>query len=467
MTNARRTRKFSLALPLMAALSGGLVAALAAGPGCTAAPCTTPNPNVATTSLECPAGDLCYLGECVRSCNAGQERVLECTTDNECGDSRPNCIDGFCSSCEGSETCVPSLNVCKDVLPAEYPDPAMDDPFMERPPFPLDGGAEELDGGVFQFPGIQRIRDAGITGPVVQPEITVSGFWDVYEEIDLRGAGASLTSSSSLHVYDVAGVDRGLDWRSDLRPPRISAPVDTDTQIDGCTIRSFTTSATVTGRREVSLGNLTIDDLDAYDGINGSLVAQYDTAQGLYVVSHVREPDVTATNILNFSTINPFDTLFATITGAGSDLTDGPWPDWEQGQFRGFHVPFRLTPSIDTQNLIDDPIAVARPATQDLTFTWSYVSTGNDNFERVNVRVTGAQTELICSDIEGQDGNARIIVRVGALDEFNRREGGAAGSYQLRFERASFQAPLVIGDGELIDFSLRLRHSYLQTLRFQ
>ncbi len=468
MNKDGRNRNLSLtvAATLTFVASGGLVVGLATAPGCKAAPCSTTEPNSPSSALECPAGQLCYLGACVRSCSAGQERVQECDSDSDCGGALPHCVNEFCSACEGFETCVPELNLCQSVPDVEYPDPVDAPPMFMRPPYPLDGGAAQLDGSVYTFPGIKRNRDGGFDGPIVEPEVTVAGFWDIYEEDDLRGGSTVRTSSSTLRVFDVSGVDRGLDWRADLAPPRIAAPIDTDTVVESCVVRTVTSTPAVIGRPQVDLGTIMVTDYDTYDGIRDDLSAQYDEDLGRYVVTRVMN---VPGRLLNHSVLaDPVQPLFVTITANGSDYTDGPWPDWEPGVFRGFHVPYELTPRGDTNALLNAPIDVMRPAQQDLTFTWDYVASGNDNFERVNVRIVGNQSELICSDSEGQQGNAVIAVRTGALDAFIDREGGGPATYRLVFERASAQSPLVVGaEGELIQFSLRLRHSIVQTIRFQ
>ncbi len=466
MSSPDRNRNLTLTIAAVVTFgaTGLMVMGLATAPGCKAAPCTTSEPNEPSSALECPAGQLCYLGECVRSCSAGQERVQECDNDSACGGALPKCIDGFCSACEGFETCVPELNLCQNVPEVEYPDPEEAPNMFQRPPYPLDGGFEELDGSTYVFPGIKRLRDGGVTGPIEDPEVTVAGFWDVYEQDNLRTGVAVHTSSTSLRVYDVRGVGNGISWRSDLNPPRIADPIDQDAVIESCIVRSYTSTTTVQGRRDRDIGDIRLTDLDDYDGMRDDLIAQFDDDLGRYVVT--RDLNLPG-RLLNASQLGETITQqFVTLTSPGSDLTDGSWPVWE-GNFRGFHVPFELTPTNNTVPLMNARIDVTQPATADLTFTWTYVSTGNDNFERVIVRITGNRTELFCTDTEGSQGNAVIAVRTGALDEFIRREGGP-GEYDLVFERASAQSPLVVAvEGELIQFSLRLRQSLVQRIRFQ
>lgn len=467
MTTDRRktTLSLTIAATWTFGLAGGLFVGLASAPGCKAAPCSTTEPNEPSSALECPAGQLCYLGECVRSCTAGQERVQECDSDSDCGGALPHCVDEFCSACEGFETCVPELNLCQQVPDVEYPEPEDPPNMFMRPPYPLDAGAGELDGSVFTFPGIKRNRDAGFDGPIEDPEITVAGYWDVYEEDDLRTGTAVRTSSSTLRVFDVSGVGRGIDWRADLAPPRMAEPLDTETVIEACVVRSFTSTTTVLGRPQVDLGSIALTDYDTYDGLRDDLSAEYDVGGGRYVVT--RDMNIPG-RLLNHSVLSdPVQPLFVTLTSNGSDFTDGSWPDWEPGVFRGFHVPYELSPRGTTIALMNAPIEVMRPAQQDLTFTWDYVASGNDNFERVIVRVVGNRSEIVCTDTEGQQGNAVIAVRTGVLDEFMTREGNTPATYRLIFERASAQSPLVVGvEGQLIQFSLRLRHSLVQTLLF-
>lgn len=478
-------RRVSVFFAFAGAVSAGAFAGITAAPGCGAQPCTSNTPNLPSTSLECPAGELCYLGECFRSCSAGQELAQECTTDDDCDTARPNCIAAddkgrFCSACEGFEVCVPTLNICRDVSPVEYPEtppPVM--PSMI--PYPLDGGFEELDGGVVQFGGIKRRRDGGVVGPQEPEEFTIAGFWDVYEEVDLRGGQRVETSGNTLRVFDVSGVGRGIKWRADFPIARVEQTLRSDELnmlpeddpnriyfLDQCTVRDLVpTSSVVASRPQKDIGDMLLDDLrETEDAMRGTLRGTYDMGQGLYLTQRELVLDG---RILNFSRTDPFETLFVTLSGNGADeTTDGPWPDWDPSEFRGFHVPFELIPSMNTMDLIDGRVNVTMPATADLDFTWNYVQTGADNKERVIARISGNRTELFCSDTEGSMGVGRVVIRAAALDEFIRREGNAPGTYELVFERASVQAPLIIGvNGELIDFSVRIRHSFVQAIQFQ
>src|SRR5688500_8603018 len=86
-------------------------------PGCSPGACTQSllDPNQPSPALECAAGLLCYQGQCIKACSAGQEGAQECGGDGDCDGSRPNCIDGFCSACDDGEYCVPTLNICQPI----------------------------------------------------------------------------------------------------------------------------------------------------------------------------------------------------------------------------------------------------------------------------------------------------------------------------------------------------------------
>lgn len=466
-----RDRSFAWATGTLVAAAIGCFAGAALFGGCEAQPCTNtsldgddPSP-----AIECPSGELCYRGECIRACSAGQERGQRCTADDECDDAaRPRCLDGFCSSCEFGEQCIPVLNICQPVEQIELPEPAEPPTQVVRPPAPLDGGAP--DGG------LKRIVDAGMQGPLPEVEVTHAGFVDLAFEQDYRmGATPMDDVRARVVAFDVRGNGLGLRWRPDLSPPAIQCEDDDDDR-DGCGERSIYTSGaceirplrTVTASTGVvptgaDLGDIQVDDhVDFPMSIRQTLSASF--GQGQYVLT---PPEAALGDDLLVFSEATFDQHYVSVTSAGNtDLTNGGWPVSPPSVFLGHHVPFRLEPSAATLTLLSTPTTVADPPTQDLFFQWTRINTGNDSFERVIVRILGGNNELFCDALEGRMGADTITLNAALLSEWRSRE--PAGLYEVYFERASAQRLSIDAQmGYLVDFNVRVRHTLIGEIEFQ
>lgn len=460
--------------PPVAWLAAGLLGFAAAWsmPACNAARCT-PNAlaqDEPSPSIECPSGELCYQGDCIRVCNAGQERATRCASNDECGAARPRCVDGFCSACEQGEVCIPTLDVCQPVLEVILPDP---------PPVPSPGPRDNvpLDGGL-PMGGLTRNLDAGVGGPAPEVEVTHIGFADLAQVEDFALGSPPPTQSVARVVgFDARGNGVGLKWRADLDPPAVQCE-DDDADRDGCgarttydfeqcTIRALrtVTSTTPTSRPPTTadIGDINIDShVDFPGSINVPLAASFDTMVGRYGLAPANLP----LDLLVYSAL-PFDQRYLSVTSGGNTaVTAGSWPNSPASVFLGHHVPFRLEPSQTTRTLLETGAQVASPAANDLVFQWTRIDTGDDSFERVIVRVQGNDHELFCDAVEGQNGEDTIVIPAVTLNAWRLRE--SAGTYPLIFERASTQRlPINPQPDLLIDFTVRVRHSLVSDVVFQ
>ena len=470
----------TLAVAFSAATSIGLFSLVAAAlfGGCTAKPCssTSLNANEPSPALECPSGELCYQGACILGCSAGQERAEKCGSNSDCTSARPNCVDGFCSACNQGELCIPTLNICEQVVQVPLPDQATKPQMPNTLPGPLDAGP--LDGGSFLDGGLSRAFDAGVAAPPPEAEVTHVGLIDLAQVEDYRGGAPAVRRLSVLiNAWDVRGYGRGIKWRADFEPPVIQCQ-DDDEDRDGCgqldsfefeqcvirPLRSVTSSAAA-GPTPADLGDVRVDSHPDFPmSINAVVTAAFDPGLPGYRLS----PPVNAlpADLLVFSVV-PFENHYLSASSTGDPLvTAGSWPAVVGGAFVGHHVPYRLEPSQGTLTLLGSAPAVADPASQDVFFQWDRIDTGDDAFERVVVRMLGASHELFCDASEGQNGEDTLELPAVTLNEWRAREG--PGTYRLDFERDSAQRLPINGQtGVLPDVTVRVRHTLVTELRFQ
>lgn len=476
MSHSDRTFAWGFGAFVVAALATFTSAALFGG--CQSQPCTNTslNSDDPSPAIECPSGELCYRGRCIRACSAGQERAQRCTSDDDCDTARPRCVDEFCSVCDFGEQCIPVLNICQAVEDVDIPEPPAPPPDGLRPPTPLDGGP--LDGGSYLDGGLSRIQDAGMQGPLPEAEVTHVGFVDLAYEEDYRmGAPPVGAVRASVVGYDVRGNGNGLRWRADLTPPRIQCEDDDDDR-DQCGARQLFTSGaceirplrTVTSSGAQSrppiganLGDVQIDDhVDFPMSIRQPITATFVAPQ--YQLSPA-QPSLPQ-DLLVWSAAT-FDQHYLSVTGSGvMGITNGAWPNPPQGVFLGHHVPFLLEPSMDSLSLLTTRTTVTNPPAADLYFQWNRIDTGNDSFERVIVRILGADNELFCDALEGRSGEDTIQIRADILSEWRRREPAAV--YPLYFERASAQR-LDVSEIEpnLFFITVRVRHTLIGEIQFE
>jgi hypothetical protein len=446
---------YLLGLGVTFALSA--LAGMAFAPGCSSKACTaTSLDGVPEPAVDCPAGTLCYLGACLRACSAGQERSTRCTSDGECSAARPRCVDGFCSSCDRGDYCVPTLNVCRPVVEFELPDaPPMPMP-GPRPPQPLDGGA--LDGS-FVFPGLKSSRDAGAEEPTPEQEVTRAGFIDLAETLDLRNVPPTPGREAQVRVFNVSGNGPGKKWRVDVDPPAVET---VESELGPCSLRALTSSVAVRPR-PASLGPILVDSHpDHPDSITRFLRFIFSEGFGYGLA----EPLGTEPLLVFSGTNGPSDIRYLSVSSAGlPTVTAASWPN-AGGAFFGHQVPFRVRPTSTTEALLSTSIEVTNPPSADLTFAWERINSGNDALTRVQVRIPAPDFEIVCTAFEGMMGSNTIVVRAQLLAQLRAHIG--AQRVPVLLERAStVRAPITPAEGQLIDVTVRVRHTLSGELVFR
>lgn len=178
----------------------------AAASACTGNECAYDElePQAPVTGIDCPSGDLCYLGQCFRGCNPGGERLEPCGTNDDCKNaSRPNCVfadaiaGSFCSTCDEGESCVLGLNICQAV--AEIADPPEPDNMQSNVPLPQDGG--QIDATSFE--------DAG-TGEPMFENVTYHGSIEL-SQLRVYENGGTRASAVRANFCDIAGTATKTD----------------------------------------------------------------------------------------------------------------------------------------------------------------------------------------------------------------------------------------------------------------
>lgn len=461
-----------LALGFSALASGLLIQ-----PGCTDRACRgSGDPDVPSTTLECPAGELCYHGRCLRGCSAGPAR-LSCSAGNECDSSRPNCINDriaggrYCSVCDEGQVCVPALNVCQPLAEAAIPEePARPGPEAPSPLYPTDAS--------FTPTGLRPTRMAG--PPPVRPSVpyTHAIFMDVAQELDLRAATPLDRGSITVRGLDLrpSRLQDGR-WRLDRVPARWEPKTTTGTNsVDLCTFRRLQ-------RPDVDTAPANIGKIQIYSSsritppsINGAYEATF--AAGAYQVTRVdtTPPTTTLANpLLNLSVPDgqTYEIDFAATEELG--VTAGPWPSAHEASF---FVPFELVP-VFGDGVVDLRAPVVVPAApEDLTFRWEPIRSRGDRVLRVGIRIAAKDAEITCDVEEALEpfgGGAPIItdtITVPGSLLTNLRAVAGPGDYPLYFERtrrALLLAPAIERPGGGLDSAVTaeawVRRSLIGTLR--
>ncbi|MEL7367750.1 MAG: hypothetical protein AAFN74_02475 [Myxococcota bacterium] len=438
-----------------------VVIALLAPPACADKTCTPSDGNNTRPgpAFECAAGEVCYLGRCIATCSAGAELFEKCDSDDDCGGARPNCVDTFCSSCEETQTCVPTLNICQSVSAVPLPD------LVPRPGAPPPDIPRPLDAGFTPDGIIRPVNDAGVVDQPVDREVTRVAVIDLGVETSYESGAPVSRPIAAIHAFNTAiGAGNGLKWRVEIDPPRVEEPFpDPVENPDGpaviaddfCEIRQLSTVSGPGGPPQpANVGRISlVNPSDFPNSISPELVATFNGATSAYEVS----PPPQA-NFLSFSTNDPPSPHFVFVSGAVvQNLIPTIWP---QGDDFGHHVPFRLVPTDTTESALRNGYRIANPADADLTFRYDRIDTGNDGFEAVFVRITGRRTELFCEQREGPSLGGDLRVRASILDAFRQAEGPNPPPYQLYFERASrelLNPPAA--EGELFLVTIRIRNS--------
>lgn len=453
----------------VAALVAAVGATLAvAQPGCTEDVCSPSDGDNSTPgpAFECATGEVCYLGRCLSTCNAGAELAEQCTSDSDCGGARPNCVRTFCSACVDVETCVPTLDVCRPVTEVSLPElrtrPDLP-PAVDRP---LDAGF--TPGGV-----LRPNRDAGVAVQPVDREVTRAALIDLGREVDYTRRPPVEEPIAQIRSFDTAiGAGAGLTWRVDVDPPRVQVEFDPQAPdappivAEGfCELRQLQTITTTTSTpTPSSIGKISMVNPADFPGsispeLSGSFVRSLDG----YEIT----PAPPGPSFLTFSVEDPVEPHFVFVSGLReSNIVDDEWP--QTADF-GHHIPFELVPLPATRDELQAGFQVANPADQDLVFLYNRIETGNDSFEAVFIRVSGERTELFCEQLEGPNDGGLITIRASLLDAFRIAEGlTTPRTYDLYFERASREllnppaAP-----GQVVLITVRIRHSLRTTIRFE
>ncbi|MEM7676392.1 MAG: hypothetical protein AAF449_10355, partial [Myxococcota bacterium] len=446
-----------------------VVLALLAPPACTDKTCTPSDGNNTRPgpAFECAAGEVCYLGRCISTCSAGAELVEKCESDDDCSGARPNCVDTFCSSCQETQTCVPTLNICQSVSEVDLPEISL------RPGSAPEGVDRPLDAG-FRPEGIVRpLADAGIVDQPVDREVTRVAVVDLGIETNYETGVAVSEPIAAIHAFDTAiGAGNGLKWRVEFNPPRVESdfpdpsedptvpPIIAD---EFCEIRRLEAVSGPGGPPQpTNIGRISlVNPSDFPNSISPELTGTFNAAAGGYQVTPVPQVD-----FLSFSQNDPPSPHFVFVSGAAvAGLIPSVWP---QGDDFGHHVPFQLVPTENTETALRNGFRVTNPASADLIFRYDRIDTGNDGFEAVFVRIAGRRTELFCEQREGPSLGGDLRVRASILDAFRQVEGPNPPPYQVYFERASRELlNPAAAEGELFLVTIRIRNSLRAPIIFE
>lgn len=474
MNRRIKTPPWVLSLGAMSAMA--LIGGLLLHPGCTGDACVgSGNRDVPSSTIECPAGDLCYHGQCFRGCNAGQA-LVSCMNSDECDSTRPNCITNpqagglYCSVCDEGEICVPSLNLCRpineSVPPEEPPVPSPDEP---KPNYPLDAS--------FTPTGLEPSNEP--KEPPAPPAVPVShtAFVDVAQQVDYRGANPQSVGSIVVRAFDVrASSQIGYRWYADRQPVQYTRGANTSTVVRECTLRRLEIPAIPPTPADIGAVRIEGDE-----DLPGSLVGSYEAKfQGTsYQVTRTDTTPPTMTVPLNLMPLSePSGRKYQlVITGAGLvGVTDGGWPSGGESRF---FTPFTLVPTADSQALTQPIVLDATP--RDLTFKWTPVETGVDENLQVAVRVFADQFELDCDVREStppvDSGTLptlldTITVPAGLLQKL--RSVAPPGTYPIFFERR--RRVLIYAPGKamgaappttVLTIDAWVRHSLVGALRIE
>jgi hypothetical protein len=460
---------------LLASVAGvaAVATAVATQPGCSGAACVgVGDPDEPSATIECPAGLLCYRGQCQLGCNAGTELQAACETSDDCDSSRPNCVNKFCSVCPEGEQCIPTLNICRRIDPVSgemTPDPERPGPTTPKPTYALDAS--------FEPQGLKPGSDAGQEVIPVDIPYTHVVFIDIAQEEDWRVAGHPERGVFAINAWDVTTTPViNVRWRGD------HSPLSYERGDNGGAITeqdcAYRTLISVPSAVPVDFGDVRIDDNDTEDGqlpFIGPAMLKYTAAYaaGAYSVT----PSVPS-QFLNLSQPRPADlsgpslvSLF-TVTGLGSDYTgDASWPFSSESTIP---VPFELVPAAMPGEVdLNVPQTLLTPA-QDLIFRWNAVATGVTDSMRVRVRIPFGEREIFCELVESRNNNNivdTIPVAASLLEQF-RTDVGAGTVVPIYFERtqrAGLYAPGPVSEAGTSAYShsvtLWSRHTLVGSLR--
>jgi hypothetical protein len=406
-------------------------------------------------SLECSAGQLCYLGRCLDACLAGQERTEPCEREDACGGARPFCVDGFCSACPSGFECVPALDLCRPISPAPLPEvpERPDDPSL-IPPGPLD---MSLPG-----PGLSRFPDAG---PPTEQGITWAvDFTVAHRTVLTPGGTATDEPVVRVNAWDVEGLGADRVWRPEFEPPRLETFArDRDgnelRDLD-CDIRVLNTPTVAVSRG--SVGDVAFED-DTED--ERFFLTDYDaTFDGMrYRVTPRTTPPAATVFRPSLPMVSPQGEIVVSGTGA-SGVTQSTF---SQAQ----HIPFLFELNSATAEQMAAGYRIDENVDRDIEFGWrdpitSGTFIGEVVFVQIDASTADDPHELICEDAEGPNSTSEIVIRRELLQAFRDRVGTET-AFPIRVGRRNRQAfTIEPAPGEAIRAILDISRHFQSTIRF-
>ena len=416
--------------------------------GCKSEVCSSDNIDETrpTRDVSCPTGKVCYGGECISACNAGSERFVSCEDASACkSPARPFCVNNFCTACEQSTYCVPSLNIC---APVKLPDENGTIPPDNEIPAanePLDAGP--IDGAMFS-------TDTGIT-PVIDLSPTHVASVDIVQ----------ITSYAQGQVVESAEVNiesRNVESASYVESATVAQPVIANSyRCDLQTIAKYVGTSSPADIGEFAFGNGMV--ASGLLGQDPNYLATF--GGGEYLLS---QP--VPTRLLNYSTIEPPQLSYILFAATGnSELGISSFP---AGPDTLLHVPYQLQPgansneNIDTAQDLRNGYQVNRQAPSKMVFLWEFAR--NVVGVRIQVRIVGTNHELRCV---GADQFERIEIVSRLLTQFANAEGIGPGTsvpiYVERIYGRQLDVPIEMDKDTLVDFSVQVRHSHQSTVRYE
>lgn len=460
--------------------------------GCSSRACAYDErtPDTPSPSVDCPAGNLCYIGECLRSCNAGAERSVPCSTDSDCKDrGRPHCIladaiaGTFCSTCEEGEACILGLNICQKVSEIPDPDPP-GMPMFQPPPLPLDGG--QLDATTFEAdasePGEQQTNDTHV-GSIV------------FEEIVDFGANGGMSTRQPFACVDFADV-RNADVvaeRSvllaagdcDLVQPRLFRSRNntraTPGPVNACERRRGIIGYPE-GVMAANVGQVTVSAAsDTPEAMNGSVTLAFVDARSGYLSGMMVTEPLFQLSRPRVSGMRAID-RYLNLEGTSEPGISGEWPRGRDGE--QIHVPYELTLSAASMARLSRPIDIESPP-QDVELSWERLSVNTEvPGERIYVRVFSEQSSYVyiqCQVAEATGMNPSIRIVGTLLQAFKERAGTLPAEIPISISRTLVRR-LDIPSGSVdagmardddagttrtsVNGSLAVSHTFIGRLRF-
>jgi len=416
-------------------------------------------------AIECPSGELCYRGTCVRACNAGREGLVRCRSDDDCSGARPFCggPGDFCSACPGGERCVPTLDICRPVsAPRSIPIPERpeDNDFVPEGP---------LDAGLTDARGLVRFPDAGGDDPAA-PAPTIAAHFEMAREMTAPSGGscedppAPARSSApfvTVLAWDVRGTVRpsAVSWRPDLVPAGTESLAAERLRDGQCEVRSIDT-ATVAA---VDLGEVAFEDAADAEVVLDDWSARFDgSAYDVRAFDGAPNPLVFVPNQRFAEPLGRVQ-----IFGFGRD-------ERTNGTFGAeLDLPFDFRVDCATWDALSAGLEIPKTPQSDLVLGWRDPlngATGQVVYARIDGSAFGY--ELVCEERESS-GRADIVVTPAILTGFRGLldASGAfeAGARALPFELGRRTARRVRVDpapSEQIFATAEVALRYVASIRF-